>query len=279
MKHNVANRVNQPGTTLYTKNAVAAQPPSERPRPIVAQLLSSGNIYLDDPVPGPVASTKWPANTTFYPGKDSGGRDIERRTNLDDAELYSACIETPGCVGFNTNGYLKNYIVEPAAFSTWTTDPTKGLVVFDKELRIYTALRHALIGQHNPQMEGTIKSYYNYLEPQSRNRIYDQAMKYLKAKPVESIDLARQIGFGKQETGDVSLALATWIGQLSDSQRGRPLGTTGPLAARAAQVALLGSGENQTRNLVLGLLILAAAGTAIGYTVYRQRQKDRVIRV
>lgn len=68
---------------------------------------------------------------TFYAGKDSDGGDIVYKGELANnvAGLQAACNATPGCVGFNTNGFLKKSISPQPNWVSWTSDPTKGLYV------------------------------------------------------------------------------------------------------------------------------------------------------
>ena len=44
---------------------------------------------------------------------DSNGYDICQYPNKSIQELVELCIKTPGCIAFNTNGYLKYKILEP----------------------------------------------------------------------------------------------------------------------------------------------------------------------
>jgi hypothetical protein len=68
---------------------------------------------------------------TFYQGDDSSGNDIEQDSadagNSD--ALKGHCDNLTGCVGFNTNGFMKNKIYDAAYRAKWTTDPDKGLYV------------------------------------------------------------------------------------------------------------------------------------------------------
>jgi flagellar basal body-associated protein FliL len=71
---------------------------------------------------------------TFYPAKTSAGGDLVARkdiaNNID--ALKQACILTPGCVGFTTDGMLKKTLQVPAKFTAFGTDQNKGLYVLDK---------------------------------------------------------------------------------------------------------------------------------------------------
>jgi hypothetical protein len=103
-----------------------------------AVVLSRGSTETPAPVVGqtppplipsnPVA-TSTTRNYVFYPGKDSGGNDIKQSAadanNVD--KLKATCDNTGGCVGFNTNGWLKHTIKPQASWTTWTTDPNKGM--------------------------------------------------------------------------------------------------------------------------------------------------------
>jgi hypothetical protein len=63
----------------------------------------------------------------FVAGKDSPGNNILQAEILayDIPKLKVKCDTTPSCVGFNTDGWLKNKIIPELL---WTdTDPTKGI--------------------------------------------------------------------------------------------------------------------------------------------------------
>ena len=68
---------------------------------------------------------------TFNQGVDSTGNDITQAKDYANkvSELKSKCDDTPKCVGFNTNGWLKHTINPPATWSKWTADPDKGLYI------------------------------------------------------------------------------------------------------------------------------------------------------
>jgi hypothetical protein len=71
---------------------------------------------------------------TFYPAKTSAGGDLVLRkdiaNNID--ALKQACILTPGCIGFTTDGVLKKSLADPTKFTNWGTDQTKGVYVLVK---------------------------------------------------------------------------------------------------------------------------------------------------
>ena len=74
----------------------------------------------------------------FYQGLDSGGNDIRRSNNQDNAEaLMEECNADSQCFGFNTNGFLKNKLNPKDSWRKWTDEPKKGFYVKeskDKEL-------------------------------------------------------------------------------------------------------------------------------------------------
>ncbi len=67
----------------------------------------------------------------FVQGMDSGGNDIMLATGLaNNVEgLKQKCNETPGCIAFNTNGWIKKVVNPESTWSRWTTDPTKGMYI------------------------------------------------------------------------------------------------------------------------------------------------------
>lgn len=86
-----------------------------------------------------VVFKKAPAESyNFYQGLDSGGNDIRRSNNQDNAEaLMQECNEDPNCLGFNTNGFLKNKLNPKDSWRKWTDEPKKGFYAKeskDKEL-------------------------------------------------------------------------------------------------------------------------------------------------
>jgi hypothetical protein len=83
--------------------------------------------------PTPI-NTSTPAYT-FFQGLDSSGGDLSfSNTPNDISALQTTCNSTPGCVGFNTNGYLKGQLKSKAEWVQWTTDAAKGMYVLDSEL-------------------------------------------------------------------------------------------------------------------------------------------------
>lgn len=63
----------------------------------------------------------------FYQGLDSGGNDIRKDTNKDDIErLKEQCDKEEKCIGFNTNGWLKNLLIPFTKWTLWTEEPNKG---------------------------------------------------------------------------------------------------------------------------------------------------------
>ena len=50
------------------------------------------------------------ADFIFYENKDTPGYDIEFQSGKSVEELKKACLANSDCVGFNTLGFMKNYI-------------------------------------------------------------------------------------------------------------------------------------------------------------------------
>lgn len=81
-------------------------------------------------LPGCSKSTVVPSYQ-FCQGQDSAGNDIGQSANLADniTGLASACDNNSLCRGFNTNGWLKNSIMDQSKWTKWSSDPAKGLYV------------------------------------------------------------------------------------------------------------------------------------------------------
>ncbi len=73
-----------------------------------------------------------PEKYIFVQGLDSGFDDsanIIPPSPVSDTpvdQLKSMCDKLSGCVGFNTNGWMKNKLKPLADFNKWTDDPSKG---------------------------------------------------------------------------------------------------------------------------------------------------------
>jgi outer membrane murein-binding lipoprotein Lpp len=71
----------------------------------------------------------------FYQGMDSPGNDIKQDvTNINNAQaLKEYCDKLDGCVGFNTNGWLKSKIYDSSKFYRFApeTEKSMGLYVLD----------------------------------------------------------------------------------------------------------------------------------------------------
>ena len=67
---------------------------------------------------------------TFYPKRDSHGGDIGERI-IGPLHLISAvCRKNSECLGFNSNGWLKNIISDQSEWdNNWTQDDRKGFFV------------------------------------------------------------------------------------------------------------------------------------------------------
>ena len=61
----------------------------------------------------------------FHPTKDSLGGDLGQ-VNGDLQEVAVACRKHPLCVGFNSNGFLKEALSDYSDWYKWTEDQTKG---------------------------------------------------------------------------------------------------------------------------------------------------------
>ena len=68
---------------------------------------------------------------SFVQGKSSGYNDIERYwfqgITLD--EMKSHCDANEECLGFNSNGWMKNYLRPDNEWIHWTDDPNKGFYI------------------------------------------------------------------------------------------------------------------------------------------------------
>ncbi len=87
------------------------------------------------PLPAPALPLSAPVARTYYfsQGKDSNLGDLgNAKLDNDVPGLKAACDQTPGCVGFNTNSWLKGSILPQDQWNTWTADPTKGLYTINK---------------------------------------------------------------------------------------------------------------------------------------------------
>lgn len=70
---------------------------------------------------------------TFYQGLDSKDGDIKQDTaNANNAvALQAACDIAPGCVAFNTNGWLKSSISPRNIWTYWSGDAAQGMYVLN----------------------------------------------------------------------------------------------------------------------------------------------------
>ena len=67
---------------------------------------------------------------TFYPKRDSHGGDIGERIVGPLHFIASVCRKNSDCLGFNSNGWLKNFIRDRAEWdNNWTQDESKGFFV------------------------------------------------------------------------------------------------------------------------------------------------------
>jgi hypothetical protein len=66
---------------------------------------------------------------TFYQGLDSDSGDIKLMNEQTPQELAQFCSETINCVGFNTNGWVKQNLLPRIEWTQWTSEPTQGFYV------------------------------------------------------------------------------------------------------------------------------------------------------
>lgn len=112
------------GLVVVAMSGSSAPAPSTMPSGSMQPAPASGGA-----APAPVSvPTSAGRQYIYFQGKDSPLNDITQRADLADnvSGLKAACDSTPGCVGFNTNGWIKNKIIPQAQWVSWTTDPNKG---------------------------------------------------------------------------------------------------------------------------------------------------------
>ena len=63
----------------------------------------------------------------FFPKKDSRGGDIGEMVVGPLYFIAELCRKNSHCLGFNSNGWLKNIIRDETEWDNWTQDQTKGL--------------------------------------------------------------------------------------------------------------------------------------------------------
>lgn len=72
--------------------------------------------------------TTAPDGFNFLPFTDSFGNDIEQMVGGTVSDFAEKCYANPQCIGFNTNGYLKNDVLPLSEFDKWNyTDASEGL--------------------------------------------------------------------------------------------------------------------------------------------------------
>lgn len=110
--------------TVDTKTPPAATPPAATPP------VASGNTGIVPPAstPAPIAppaapKTQW----MFYQGLDSGDNDIHGIPFPGTlASIKQKCLDTPSCLGFNDNGWIKYSIRPKSQWYGWTGNPAQG---------------------------------------------------------------------------------------------------------------------------------------------------------
>ncbi len=97
----------------------------------IEQKQESNEVLLPAPASSSAPSMEQPQQTTrdyvFYQGLDSGGNDIRQDESQDNIEeLKKQCDKEPKCIGFNTNGWLKQLLNPFSKWVKWTDEPNKG---------------------------------------------------------------------------------------------------------------------------------------------------------
>ena len=65
----------------------------------------------------------------FYPLMDSPGNDIGNKRSGGIEDYAKECIEKDNCLGFNSNGWLKDTIQIKSQWYKWTDNPSQGIYV------------------------------------------------------------------------------------------------------------------------------------------------------
>lgn len=120
----------QVSVTVDNKTPPSTTPPATSSPPAT----TSGNTGIVPPAstPAPIAppaapKTKW----MFYQGVDSGalpgipGNDIGQFPGTL-ASIKQKCLDTPSCLGFNDNGWIKYAINPKSQWYGWTGNPAQG---------------------------------------------------------------------------------------------------------------------------------------------------------
>lgn len=115
---------------VTTAQPTVTTPTATAPPPAVSTPPVSTPPVTTAPAPAPAPAPS-PRSYVFHPMMDSGGNDIANATDLANnvPSLKSKCDQTPKCIAFNTNGWLKEKVESPSTWSQWTSDPDKGLYI------------------------------------------------------------------------------------------------------------------------------------------------------
>ena len=119
--------------TAEAKQTITITGPAANPAaPIVYANVNCPKTHIQvgtNCYPKSIADKKY----TFLPGLDFGGNDIKKSDKENNYEELSAeCDAIESCVGFNTNGYLKN-VVRIGTQYKWTDDGAKGFYIKNKK--------------------------------------------------------------------------------------------------------------------------------------------------
>lgn len=122
------------GETTTTTTAKPEPEPKPEPVPVpntdaetdVPPDASGTSTQTQTPPPPPITR-----EYDFYPYMDSPGYDVTQTPDLIDkpADLMLACDKIPGCLGFNTNGWMKRYVQPKGSWQRWTDNPAQGFYV------------------------------------------------------------------------------------------------------------------------------------------------------
>ena len=124
---------NSANLTAAAKQTITITGPAAGPAaPIVYANVNCPKTHIQvgtNCYPKSIADKKY----TFLPGIDFGGNDIKKSDKENNYEELSAeCDAIENCVGFNTNGYLKN-VIRLGTQNKWTDDGAKGFYIKNRK--------------------------------------------------------------------------------------------------------------------------------------------------